>query len=687
MCDFFYIRFENEPKHKENLQKLIFILLFGIMLFGLGSCNSAGKKMVPVAQKGIIDLRNLNFQTSENIDLTGEWEFYWGELYTPDNFIDKNKINQPAYVQIGTLWNSFFINNHPRQGFGTYRLKILLNDTSSFFAIFLKEAPISASRIFINNELIGSNGKPANVVEEYKPSFLIDTKPFKGDTVLNLIIQVSNFEHNRSGGIFYNPVFGNAQNISFYRIKYYIFNLLLLGGIIIVLIYHFALFLLLPRHKSNLYFSLLSFFVFLYFSTLFFLQYFINDFQLVRQIRMSAWFFAVPVLVFFANSIFNIKNTNKLIGIFAFLSVFSLILFFLKVEYILYFYLLVTLISAIYILIIASINLYKKSFDSKIFFISILFVSLGAIYDTLIYMQIIHTASILPLSFFLFLLSQSYILVHRFADTYKINSKLSNQLQNTNKNLENLVLKRTKQIEEQNIRLAELNATKDHFFGIIAHNLRGPVGNWASSLGLLIDTYDRLSDASKLELIRSLKSSTDKTFHLLENLLIWSRIQRGLISFNPQKVLFKELIDETIEILKPSANCKNISITNNSNEALTVYCDTYMMNNVLRNLLSNAIKFSPENGSITISTKKNHEFVELCVSDTGNGIDPNMINRLFKIEQNILSKGTKGETGSGLGLILCKEFIDRHKGVIIIQSKLGIGTNIIVKLPNPNLAL
>ncbi len=664
------------------MRKFLYILLFAIITFGLSSCNLTEKKNTPIAQKGIIDLRDWNFQKNGNINLAGEWEFYWEKFYSYNNFINNNQIIQPKYVKIGTLWNSLFKNDYPRQGFGTYRLKILLNDTSSFFSIFLNEAPISASRIYINNEFIGSNGKISANPEIYKPSFLIEIKPFKGDSILNLIIQVANYEHNRSGGTFSNPVLGNAHSITFYKKKYYIFNLLIIGGIIIVMIYHFALFLLIPRQKNNLYLSLLSFFVILYFSTLFYLQYFIDDFQLVRQIRMSAWFFSVPVFAFFVNSIFNIKNSNKFIGIFTFVSVLSLVLFFLKVEYILYFYLLVSLITAVYVLIIASINLYKKHFDSKVFFLGILFISLAVIYDTLIFMQIIHTTSLLPLGFFLFLLSQSYILVHRFAETYKVNSKLSMQLLDANKNLENLVLKRTKKIEEQNIRLAELNATKDRFFGIIAHNLRGPVGNWASSLALLIDTYDRLDDKTKLELITSLKSSTDKTFHLLENLLIWSRIQRGIITFSPQQVLLKELIDEHIEILKPSANLKNINLTINSDESLTVYCDVYMMNNVLRNLLSNAIKFTPESGSVNISTKKNHEFVELIVSDTGIGMDKSMIDRLFKIEQNILSKGTKGETGSGLGLILCKEFIDRHQGYLDIHSETGKGTTVTVKLPH-----
>ncbi len=393
---------------------------------------------------------------------------------------------------------------------------------------------------------------------------------------------------------------------------------------------------------------------------------------------------AVPVFMVFVRSIFPTQISKAIIKIFSVLALLSFLLFLLKIEYILDFYKAITVLAQLYVIIAAIRLLRLKNIDAHVFFIGVLFVAISGINDALTHLEIIHSTDLLPFGVFMFLLTQSYILAQRYANAYKNNKKLSNELVDANKNLEKLVLERTKRIEEQNIRLAELNATKDRFFGIIAHNLRGPVGNWASSLGLLIDTYDRLDDVTKLELITSLKSSTDKTFHLLENLLIWSRIQRNIITYNPQNILFKEIIDENIEILKPAADLKNISLSVVIDEHLKTYCDAYMMNNVLRNLLGNAIKFTPQNGSVTVKVLSNNGFTELIISDTGIGIDPNILERLFKIEQNILSKGTKGETGSGLGLILCKEFIDRHKGTIFLQSKPGKGTTVTVKLPQNN---
>jgi signal transduction histidine kinase len=668
-------------KEGKTLQKPLFILLLLSIIF-LNSCTQNRHSEIPVANKGIIDLRNWNFKKNAYVDLSGEWELYWNKIYSYDDFINR-KTDKPQYVSSGILWNSLPV-HYPLQGVATYRLKILLSDTSTFFNLFLKEAPYSASKIFVNNVLIGSNGKISDKQESYTPSYFIEIKPFKGDTLLNLIVQISNFEHNRSGGIIFNATFGDAYSIAFLKQKSFIINLLIAGGIIVVMIYHFAFYLMWRSTKSNLYFAVFSLFILLYITSLFLFPYLVYNFHYIRAIRIFGWFMAVPVFMAFVRSIFPTQINKTVIKIFSSFALLSFLLYLLKIEHILDFYRAITVIAQLYIIIAAIRLLRSKYIDAKVFFIGILFVTLSGINDALTHLELIHSTDLLPFGVFMFLLTQSYILAQRYANAYKNNKKLSDELMDTNKNLEKLVLERTKRIEEQNIRLAELNVTKDRFFGIIAHNLRGPVGNWASSLGLLIDTYDRLDDVAKLELITGLKSSTDKTFHLLENLLIWSRIQRNIITYSPQNIFFKEIIDENIEILKPAADFKNISLSVVMDEHLKTYCDPYMMNNVLRNLLSNAIKFTPQNGSVNIKVHSNNGFTELIISDTGIGISPNKLEQLFKIEKNILSKGTNGETGSGLGLILCKEFIDRHKGSIFLQSKAGKGTTVSVKLPQNN---
>lgn len=657
--------------------RLIFLLSIAVFLSG---CYAKPQKEHPLAVKGVLDLRNWDFNQDGTLELRGEWEFYWDTLYSYTDFA-QSKTQNPYYVHSGVLWKSFPNHDFNLQGKATYHLKILLNNIKNDLDINFEEAPYSAGKVFVNGNLIGSNGKVSINKETYNPSYYIKTKPFKADSIIDLVIQVSNFEHNRSGGIIFNIKLGNAYNIAYLKQKSFIVKLIIIGGIFVVLIYHFAFYLMWSSEKRNLYFSIFSFFILLYFSSLYLLPYFINDFNFIRLVRITGWFFAIPVFTVFVRSIFPDYIRKEFIRILALITIVAYVLYLLKVEYVLDFIKIITIIAEIYVIIAALRILKVKTADAIVFFAGVLFVALSGINDALTHLEVIQSFDVLPFGVFLFLLAQSYILAYRSAKTFRENKEISQKLKDTNKNLEKIVLERTQKIEEQNIRLAELNATKDRFFGIIAHNLRGPVGNWASSLGLLIDTYDRLDDKTKLELITGLKSSTDKTFHLLENLLLWSRIQRKIITYSPQNTDIKDIIDENIEMLKPSADFKNISLIVDLNPQIKAYCDVYMISNVVRNLLSNAIKFTHENGKIYINSAQKNGYVEISVKDTGIGIDESILKNLFKIEHNILSKGTKGETGSGLGLILCKEFIDKHKGEINIQSKQGEGTTVSVKIP------
>jgi len=176
-------------------------------------------------------------------------------------------------------------------------------------------------------------------------------------------------------------------------------------------------------------------------------------------------------------------------------------------------------------------------------------------------------------------------------------------------------------------------------------------------------------------------SSSDKTYHLLENLLIWSRIQADSIRFKPIKIFLNALINENIDLLKPGIKQKQIKITVHIPGNLKTNADNYMLDTIIRNLLSNAIKFTADNGNIEISAKQVGDKVEIAISDTGIGIKKENIDKLFRIEHNLMTVGTNGEKGSGLGLILCKEFIEKHDGKIQVESVEGKGSSFIFTMP------
>jgi len=238
-------------------------------------------------------------------------------------------------------------------------------------------------------------------------------------------------------------------------------------------------------------------------------------------------------------------------------------------------------------------------------------------------------------------------------------------------NKERKLQKQAEEISEKNRELAAINASKDRFFSIIAHDLRGPVGTISTFLGYLADTTNNLTNAQFSESLEVLKRSSQDIYNLLENLLTWSRIQYGNIDFNRQKINLAELIDANITLFGPVINQKRITLINETTDKDNqIYADKDMINTVLRNLLNNALKFTNNGGQIAVSVKKLEKCMLVSVTDNGIGMKKETIDNLFKIEvkqNNIL--GTNGEKGTGLGLILCKQFVERHGGQILIKSE------------------
>jgi len=236
--------------------------------------------------------------------------------------------------------------------------------------------------------------------------------------------------------------------------------------------------------------------------------------------------------------------------------------------------------------------------------------------------------------------------------------------------------------EKQNKKLVELNATKDKFFSIIAHDLISPFNALLGFSNLLVENFDEYDNEQKKEFANILYKGITSTYKLLDNLLLWSRNQRGKISFNPEKENLYLIYEETFKLLKQVAGKKEIIIKENIDRNTFVYADKNMLLTILRNLISNAIKFTPRKGTITVKSKQiNNTFVEISVVDTGMGMNKETVKNLFKISDEPLIKGTEGETGTGLGLIITKEFIKKHKGDIFVESKEGQGSKFTFTLP------
>jgi signal transduction histidine kinase len=244
---------------------------------------------------------------------------------------------------------------------------------------------------------------------------------------------------------------------------------------------------------------------------------------------------------------------------------------------------------------------------------------------------------------------------------------------------------RKKAEEELRLKNEELKATnieKDKFFSIVAHDLRGPMNGFLGLTGIMADDIENLSAFELKEIATTMRTSAVNIYRLIENLLEWSKMQRGKISFEPQPMFLKSSLTKSIELMKDTANKKEIELQINIPDHIVVFADIHMLETTIRNLLSNAIKFSFKGGVIEISVSKTeNDMMRIVVIDYGIGMSPDMISKLFKLTENVNRKGTEGEPSTGLGLILCKEFVEKQGGKIWAESTEGQGSSFIFTLP------
>ena len=237
-------------------------------------------------------------------------------------------------------------------------------------------------------------------------------------------------------------------------------------------------------------------------------------------------------------------------------------------------------------------------------------------------------------------------------------------------------------IYHQSKELIELNANKDKFFSIIAHDLRGPLGGFMGLTEMMAGDVQYFTDHEKKNLLLDLSRSARNIFNLLENLLEWSQMKRGNTTFEPQILILMDVVSDCVKIVTETARKKSINIIVNIPVRSEVFADTNMLQTVMRNLISNAIKFTRRGGTITVSAKPaTFGKVEISVKDTGIGIKPEMIENLFRPDVSSNRKGTEDEASTGLGLLLCKEFIDKHNGIIWAESGMEKGSKFCFTLP------
>lgn len=261
------------------------------------------------------------------------------------------------------------------------------------------------------------------------------------------------------------------------------------------------------------------------------------------------------------------------------------------------------------------------------------------------------------------------------------NEKIKSQRDEIKTQLDINVLK-SEEIEGKNDELMELNATKDKFFSIIAHDLRSPFSGFLGLTQIMAEELPSLTMTEVQDLAVSMKNSASNLFSLLENLLGWARIQQGLIPFSPEIIQVSSITSQIIATMVEPAKNKGIDFVHNIPENTEVFADSNMLQSVIRNLISNALKFTHKGGEITVSAKSTSDnSVEISIKDTGIGMNKKILDNLFRLEVNTSRLGTEGEPSTGLGLILCKEFIEKQGGKLWVESEVGKGSMFCFTIP------
>lgn len=252
---------------------------------------------------------------------------------------------------------------------------------------------------------------------------------------------------------------------------------------------------------------------------------------------------------------------------------------------------------------------------------------------------------------------------------------------NDYKNVKDLALIEIEQrkVVENSLKLA--NQSKDKFISIMAHDIKNPLGVMQSVSEFLLKTYNELEESEIFEFLEGLYQSSKKVNELINDLLVWARSQNGTISIHKRDFNLFDIVDEEIQLLSGNANIKSIELFNRIERDFIINADTNMIKTVIRNLISNAIKFTYLNGKVFVDSKLKDNYWIISIMDTGVGISDNDMSKLFNLGESVSKPGTEDERGTGLGLLLCKEFIDLHHGNIWAESELGKGSTFNFSIP------
>ena len=634
-----------------------FILLSWISIAGF---SKDPRTQFPSPAEGVLDLRGTEMDQNSFISLNGEWEFFWKQLLTPDNYPANISGDQRIIVNVPSYWTEYTIDSQklPGSGYGTYGLSILL--PADYNSTLCFDVPIfdCAYRFFLDGRLIESNGTVGTTEEEEEPWYAPSSFCYvpRGDTV-QILIQVSNFHHRRGG--FWKGMFVGGSTRVLERIeKRSMFNYSTIGVLFFFTFFFIIFFFFSRRDKYMLFFALTALGILI--RTVNSGQYFSNSFvdaPWAWQVRME---YLGSYLAFIFGTIFlhRIYPTRYMIPVVRIntilFSAASISLFLLPVRLFAYGMLiyqpLVVLLLANY-LVISLIGTFRGKLQDAVFFFSLGFFIYTLINDILVAnsASAAYSNYLSPVSFQLFIFAVAVVIIVQWVKNYNERLALESALRFKNKVL-----------------------------SVIAHDLKNPVASIAQFTDLLATKKNQTTSES---ILNSLQESSQAAVNLLENLLYWSRSQSEELVVVPEEFDIPKVVDEVFSLFTHMSQHKEVQLEQDVTPDLRVYADRMLVHTVIRNLVSNALKFTQRHGKVTIRARSEGKMVSISVIDTGVGIKPEILEQ-FELNGKLQSStGTEKEHGTGLGLQLVRDLVTRNGGTLHIRSQPGEGSEFTFTVP------
>jgi len=613
---------------------------------------------IPVPKNGILDLRECVLDDQSIFNLNGEWLFHWEKLLGPENFEREKAGGFP--VKVPSYWTSYEIDGQslPGWGYGTYSLTIIL--PKNFQAPICMDIPLFdvAYKFFLNDRVIGENGEVGTNREEEDPGYESSSFCYipDGDT-LQLLIQVSNFHHRR-GGFWQSLVMGSSGKVLERKEKLRMFNYSTVGVLLVFMIF-FAVFWSFSRKETvMLLFALTSLGMLLRAVNTGFLisnLFFYTSWSWLIRLEYLGSYLGLLFGMLFLHKLFPNRHMNKLIQIntglmiLACISLFVLPVHLFSYEMIVYQPLLVLYLT--HFLGISAIGTIKGKAIHAVFFTSLSFFIFTLINDILVANSVRPSSStyLTQISFQLLILSMAVVIIIRWVRNYKMRLQLEDSLR-----------------------------FKNRVLSVIAHDLKNPIANVAQFSNLLVSKPEL---ATKKQIMNSLRESSEAAVTLLDNLLYWGRSESESLSIVPTPVEMEELIHEVEALYQHMAIQKEIAFSSEVQPGIITFADPILANIILRNLVANAIKFTRQGGSVRIKAWQELNQIHCSVVDTGVGLKPEFLEQFEKEGYLGSSAGTDQEVGTGLGLQLVKDLLEKNKGSLKIKSTVGEGSTFSFILP------